>query len=112
MDHVLSRLNAWGNKFISVGGRIVLLNAVINEIPIFYLSFLKMPGIVWKKLVRIQREILWRGVEVGRKINWVKWRTVCQLKGMGGLGVRDIRVVNLSLLAKWRRRLLNEENVL
>ena len=30
----------------------------------------------------------------------------------GGLGVRDVRAVNLSLLAKWRWRLLNEENAL
>lgn len=112
LEHVSSRLNSWGNKFISFGGRIVLLNAVINAIPIFYLSFLKMPGKVWRNLVRIQREFLWGGVERGRKINWVKWRTVCQPKGMGGLGVRDIRVVNLSLLAKWRWRLLNENNVL
>jgi hypothetical protein len=37
---------------------------------------------------------------------------MCQPKGMGGLGLRDIIVVNLSLLAKWRWRLLNEENVL
>jgi hypothetical protein len=47
LDHVLSRLKAWGNRFISFGGRIVLLNAVMNVIPIFYLSFMKMPGKVW-----------------------------------------------------------------
>lgn len=88
------------------------MNAVINATPIFYLCFLKMSGKVWKKLVKIQREFLWEGVGGGRKINWVKWRTVCQPKGMGGLGVRDIRVVNLSLLAKWRWRLLNEDNIL
>jgi len=38
-----SRLNTWGHKYISFGGRSVLLNSVLNSIPIFYLSFLKMP---------------------------------------------------------------------
>jgi hypothetical protein len=42
----------------------------------------------------------------GRKINWVKWSVVCKDRKNGGLGVRDIRLVNLSLLAKWRWRLL------
>ena len=36
------RLNFWGHKYISFGGRIVLLNSVLNSIPIFYLTFMKM----------------------------------------------------------------------
>jgi hypothetical protein len=58
---------------------------------------MKMPKSVWKKVVRIQREFLWGGVG-GRKIFWVKWSVVCKEKKQGGLGVRDVRIVNLSLL--------------
>jgi len=53
---ISGKLNSWGYKYINFGGRIVLLNSVLNAIPIFYLSFLKMPVQVWKKIVRIQRE--------------------------------------------------------
>jgi hypothetical protein len=49
---------------------------------------------------------LWGGVRGGRKICWVKWSVVCRDKKLGGLGVRDVRIVNLSLLSKWRWRLL------
>jgi len=59
LDLLNRRLNNWGNKFISLGGRIVLLNAVLNSIPLFYLSFMKMPSMVWRKIVKIQREFLW-----------------------------------------------------
>lgn len=69
VDLLIHRLNNWGNKFISLGGRIILLNSVLNAIPIFYLSFFKMPSKVWRKIVRIQREFLWGGVDGGRKIN-------------------------------------------
>ena len=48
------------------------------------------------------------GWEWGPKINWVSWKVVCQSKEVGGLGVRDDSVVNLSLLAKWRWRLLQK----
>lgn len=106
------RLNSSGYKYISFGGRIVLLNSVLNSIPIFYLSFLKMPDKVWRKIVRVQREFLWGGVGGGKKISWVKWETVCQHKKRGGLGVKDIRVMNVSLLLKWRWRLLNGERTL
>jgi hypothetical protein len=94
------------------GGRIVLLNSVLNSIPIFYLSFLKLPTHVWRKIVKIQRDFLWGGVGGGKKISWVKWKWVCQHKKNGGLGVKDVRVVNVSLLAKWRWRLLDGVNTL
>lgn len=48
----------------------------------------------------------------GKKISWVKWDPVCQSKRNGGLGVRDVRLVNVSLLPKWRWRLLDGEKAL
>jgi hypothetical protein len=60
-------------------------------------------------LVRIQRDFLWGGVYGRKKLTWVKWKVVCREKG--GLGVRDLDTVNISLLTKWRSRLLNREDV-
>jgi hypothetical protein len=100
LEHLRKRLFSWRNKHISLGGRIILLNSVLNVMPIFHLSFLKMPNQVWKKVVRIQMEFLRGGVKGGRKICWVKWSVVCKEKSKGGFGVRDVRLVNLSLLLK------------
>lgn len=55
VETIEGRLNTWNNRYISFGGRIVLLNSVLNSMPIFYLSFLKMPVGVRKRIVRIQR---------------------------------------------------------
>ena len=112
LDQFSKRLPSWGNRYLSLGGRIVLLNPVLNVILIFYLSFFKMPVSVASKIVRIQREFLWGGTEGGRKISLVSWKVVCQPKEFGGLGVRDVRLVNLCLLAKWRWRLLYGGNAL
>jgi hypothetical protein len=60
-------------------------------------------------VVKIQRVFLWSGLEKKLKICWVNWDTVTTPKIDGGLGVRDLRRVNLSLLAKWRWRFLNNE---
>jgi hypothetical protein len=109
VDCLRKRLRGWRKRYVSLGGRIVLLNSVLNSIPIFYLSFLKAPAIVLKKIIRIQREFLWGGVKGGRSISWVKWKEVCKPKSQGGLGVRDVGKVNLSLLIKWRWKLLQGE---
>ncbi|GAU43075.1 hypothetical protein TSUD_194290 [Trifolium subterraneum] len=101
-----SKLGVWRNRFVSLGGRVVLLKSVLNSIPIFYLSFLKMPVKVWKQIVRLQRNFLWGGAGQERKIAWVSWDKICRPKNRGGLGIRDLRVVNLALLGKWRWRVI------
>jgi hypothetical protein len=112
VDTLKKRLGSWGNKYVSFGGRIVLINAVLSSIPIFFLSYMKMPSKVWKEVVTIQRNFLWGGVSKKRSICWVKWEDVCKPKKDGGLGIKDLRLVNMSLLAKWRwRLLLGEEEV-
>ncbi|KAK2454307.1 hypothetical protein QL285_001883 [Trifolium repens] len=112
LDQLRKRLLSWGNRYVSLGGRIVILNSVLNAIPIFYLSFMKLPAMVLKKIVRIQREFLWGGLKGGRRICWVSWKEICKPRNQGGLGVREVGKVNLSLLIKWRWRLLNRDNVL
>ncbi|MCH82343.1 LINE-1 reverse transcriptase like, partial [Trifolium medium] len=110
LNVIRGRLGAWGNKYVSLGGRIVLINAVLSDIPIFYLSYLKMPVRVWKEVVKIQRRFLWGGLSKRHGICWVKWDDVCKPKKEGGLGIRDLRVTNLSLLAKWRWKLLASDS--
>jgi hypothetical protein len=51
LDYLKKRLRSWGEKHKSLGGRIVLINSVLNTIPIFFLSFLKMPVSVVKAVV-------------------------------------------------------------
>jgi hypothetical protein len=110
VERLRSRLRSWGNRYVSLGGRIMLINSVLNSIPIFYLSYLKMRNGVIKKIVRIQREFLWGGIKGGKKISWVKWKDVCLPRGQGGLGVRDVGKVNSSLVIKWRWKILQKDN--
>jgi hypothetical protein len=86
LDALRKRLGVWSNKYVSLGGRIVLLNSVLNAIPVFYLSFMKIPVLVWKQIRRIQREFLWGCRRGQRKVNWIKWDVVCLPKKKGGLG--------------------------
>ncbi|KAF1861709.1 hypothetical protein Lal_00026130, partial [Lupinus albus] len=44
------------------------------------------------------RNFLWGGAMSVRKINWVKWETVCKSKNEDGLGVKDIHSFNTALL--------------
>lgn len=45
-------------EILSIGGRVTLINSILNSIPI-YLSFFKFSKVVLKELIVIQREFLW-----------------------------------------------------
>ncbi|MCI10640.1 LINE-1 reverse transcriptase like, partial [Trifolium medium] len=107
-----NRLHSWHNRYVSLGGRVILINSVLASIPTFYLSFMKMPVKVWKKIVSIQRKFLWSGNSGTNKIAWVSWADICRKKECGGLGIRNLRLVNISLLTKWRWRLLSTHDLL
>jgi len=61
------------------------------------------------KLVNIQRRFLWGGGRKQRKIVWVNWETVYLPKDKGGLGIRDLRTFNTTLLGKWRWELFQNQ---
>jgi hypothetical protein len=55
---------------------------------------------------------LWGGSNNSAKIAWVKWCDLCRPKECGGLGMKNLRLVNVSLLTKWRWRLLVSQEAL
>ncbi|XP_019427226.1 PREDICTED: uncharacterized protein LOC109335545 [Lupinus angustifolius] len=96
------------HNLISFGGRVTLIKSVLNSLSIYFFSFFKAPVAVILELEKIQRRFLWGRGEDRRGVHWVSWSKVCRSKGEGGLGVKNLSLFNLSLLGKWRWRLLFE----
>jgi hypothetical protein len=44
VDRIIARLSLWNNKFLSFGGRLVLLKSVMSSLPVYFLSFFKAPA--------------------------------------------------------------------
>lgn len=76
----------------------VLLNFMLNVIPNFFLSFLKMLVHVWRKMVPIQRRFVWSDVKRESKISWISWVDMGKPKSEGGLGVRVYSLLTYQVL--------------
>ena len=107
-----TKVAKWKQRCLSMGGRISLINSVLTALPIYLLSFFKIPKKVVHKVVSIQRKFLWGGGSEAAKIAWVNWDSVCLSKNKGGLGIKDLSNFNEALLAKWGWELANNQNQL
>ena len=54
-----ARLSVWKGRFLSMAGRICLINSVLTAIPLFYLSLFRVPASVCKRIISIQTRFLW-----------------------------------------------------
>lgn len=54
-----------------------------------------------KRMNKLMRKFLWGSVEGKKKMSWVNWTKISTSKQHGGLGVKNLRLTNKSILAKW-----------
>ncbi|GKV05277.1 hypothetical protein SLEP1_g17307 [Rubroshorea leprosula] len=78
-----SKLSKWKGRFLSLGGRITLINSMLDSLLVFWMSVYLIPKGTILLLDQIRRRFLWGGTEGGKKINWVKWEMVCKDKKKG-----------------------------
>ena len=89
VDRIVSRLSSWNNKFLSFGGRLVLLKSVLSSLTVYFLSFFKAPVGIISSIESIFFKKIWGGGEDFRKITWIDWESIFTPKEDGGLGVRS-----------------------
>jgi hypothetical protein len=110
--HIINSILAgWAAKFLSIAGRLVLLNSILSSIPMYIMSVLKLPQWVINAIDKIRRTFLWHGANDQRKgYNLVDWEVVCEPKQIDGLGVLDLKTFNYALLLKWQWEWFAGEN--
>ena len=54
----------------------------------------------------------WGGGESEKKVHWVRWSKLSEVKGKGGMGFRDLEASNMALLAKQIWRIVTNPNLL
>ncbi|CAN0857148.1 Putative ribonuclease H protein At1g65750 [Linum grandiflorum] len=107
---VRTRLETWKARHLSFGGRLTLVKSVLSNLPIYYLSLFRAPNSVIKAIEKIQNNFLWSGMSDSKKFHMVSWDRVKIPKRRGGLGVMDLRSMNVALLGKWLWRFGVERN--
>jgi hypothetical protein len=96
---------------MDIGSRVIPLNSCLTSIIFYMMSFYRLPVGVRKRCDIFRSRLLWQEEQGIRKYNLVNWETVCSLKDLGGLGVLNLELMDISLLCKWLWKLENEEGM-
>lgn len=95
------RLTMWKRQYISKGGKLTLIQSTLSSLPVYFMSLFLLPRKVRMRLEKIQRDFLWGGGALDQRPHLVRWNLVCLERKKGGLGVRNLALMNKALLGKW-----------
>jgi ribonuclease HI len=99
-----SRIHFWCNKWLSLGGRFILVKSILESLPVFWMSLEKIP----KKIVTILRRLiynfLWNCSPGHSRFHLCNWEALSKPRRFGGWGLMDLSSFNTALLANslWR----------
>lgn len=95
------KLNRWDNRYLSLVGRMEVCQKVLSSYNIYY-------SLVWMfsnyQILEIQKTIknlLWSDGKGKKKMHSIKWEWCHKDKSLGGLGLKDLRIQGIALVAKW-----------
>lgn len=102
---VKDKLQNWRDKLLSYEGKVVLIESVLQSIPIYLLSVVVPTKYTINEIYKIFARFFWRTKEEGISRHWIFWSKLCLPKREGELGFRSL-YDSKALFAKlwWRFR--------
>eukprot|EP00253_Pinus_taeda_P019238 PITA_19238 len=109
ISKIKAKIAVWGGHWLTKGGKVILIKAVLSALPIYQAAFLFAPRNVTEQISKLLRDFLWQGGKGNEnKIHLVKWDVVKKTQADGGLQIRDPALINLALGGKILWKLLHE----
>ena len=102
VDGAARRLPIWGARLINRGGRTALVKSTLAAVPVHAMLSLDLPAKTLSDLTSLCRGFMWKGrkdVKGGHCL--VAWNKVASPKECGGLGIPNLKILNLALRCRW-----------
>ena len=100
LERIIKRLEGWKEKFLSMGGKEILLKAIIQALPVYAMAVFKIPKLRCKQMTDAMAAFWWGDTDIQKRMHRKAWWKMCVPKKMGGMGFRDLHAFNLAMLAK------------
>lgn len=104
IEKVNNKLWGWKAKLLSQVKRVTLINSVLQSLPVYSFSCLKVPDKICTKLNSLINAFCWGHQPSERKLHLINWNSICRPRNEGGLVIRKFKLMNQPLITKqfWR----------
>ncbi|PKU61028.1 Putative ribonuclease H protein [Dendrobium catenatum] len=89
LSMVMDKLNSWGKKSLSMGGKIALIETSLLSMPNFLITNSLVPKRVLYEIEKLCRSFLWHKSDGSKRMHYVAWNDICKPRSMGGLGLQS-----------------------
>jgi hypothetical protein len=103
------RAEPWMRKLMSSAARLTIINACLSNLPLHAMAICLLGEGIHVTLDKHRSRFFLEANSTKRKYHWVRWSAMCNPKSLGGLGIVDMRLMNICLLVKWIWRLYDGE---
>jgi hypothetical protein len=103
-DRLRKKRTNWAERFSSMGAKEELIKSVAQAIPNHVMTVFKLPVGFHEDYTRLVRNFWWGDDEKKRKVHWESWDVLTMPKEFGGVGFRDLYLLNQAMPARqcWR----------
>ena len=102
VDQMANCLPKWKAALMPKSGRLTLVQSVLCAMPIHAMMALDLPKKTISAMNKVCRGFLWcRRAEANEGNCAVAWDSVCAPKWAGGLGIPNLRWLNVAMQARW-----------
>ena len=93
------RIAGWEGMALSYAGRVQIIKSVLLSLSLYWSSAFILPKKVTNEIEKRLRTFLWKGTTNSGYAK-VAWKDLCRPKDEGGLGFKDIAILNRALMTK------------
>lgn len=101
VDKIQPNLAQWKSCFLRKARRLVVIKSTLAAILVFMLSLFVIPCSVAEEIERIIKNFFGGLTLEKKKVHLIPWEHICTDVDWGGLGIKSVGYVNVSLLCKW-----------
>ncbi|PKU65360.1 Putative ribonuclease H protein [Dendrobium catenatum] len=103
LSNVMDKLNAWGKKTLSFGGKITLISSSLLTMANFLVTHSLIPKKLLYEVEKLCRKFLWHKSGWDYSLHYVAWEELCKPRSLGGLGLHSplLRVSSLRSKLAW-----------
>jgi hypothetical protein len=103
VDKITRSVPAWTAVLMKKSGRLVYINAKLASSSIYHMLSLDLPPWFFNTANKLLQGFFWSPTLEAKKGHcMVAWDTVCSPKEIGGLGIKNLKLLNHALRMCWR----------